>query len=391
MSLPDDQQAETARGIPSPVLGEGQGGGLPRAAAPLVAFADRLRGHGFAVAPDQTIGFLQATDLLGPTGIAAVRRAAIALFAPPRERRAEFDALFDAHFIGRRIAAAAEGAPDDDMEIREDRPGTAPPPETEGEQEAGIEATAAEALLARQFADLTEAEALRRFARLAPSSLPQRVSRRKRRARPGAGIDLRRALRAAARQDGEVLDLPRLTRRTRQRRVLLLLDVSGSMKAQTDGALRLAHRLIQAGERAEVFTFGTRLTRVTGALRLRSEGQALARTGTLVADWDGGTRIGDALEAFLAVPRFAGFARGAAVVVVSDGLERGAPEAMIAAVRRLARLAWRVDWLTPLAAEPGFAPRTEALSGALPHLTDLGDGGSIGAVAEHLLSLGAAR
>jgi uncharacterized protein len=106
-----------------------------------------------------------------------------------------------------------------------------------------------------------------------------------------------------------------------------------------------------------------------------------------VADWDGGTRIGDALQAFLAVPRFATYARGAAVVIVSDGLERGDPAAMISAVSRLAARAWRIDWLTPLAADPGYRPETEALATIRPLLGALANGASTEGMCAHVLAL----
>ena len=139
------------------------------------------------------------------------------------------------------------------------------------------------------------------------------------------------------------------------------------MKEHTEHALRFAHALFRAAERMECFTLGTRLTRVTGALRQRVPDRALDKASSLAPDWDGGTRIGDALQAFLSVPRFVGLARGAAVVVLSDGLERGDSDAMVEAVRRLSRLAWRVSWLTPLAADAGFRPETAALA-AVPAL-----------------------
>ena len=151
------------------------------------------------------------------------------------------------------------------------------------------------------------------------------------RARRGPWADLRRTLRESARNDGEVMRLGRLKRRPRPRKMLLLIDVSGSMKARSEDNLRLAHTLVQAAQNVEVFTFGTRLTRVTRALRLKRREQALAAAAHLVSDWDGGTRIGDALQAFLAVPRFGGYARGAAVV---DPVRR-------AGARRSLRLARR--------------------------------------------------
>jgi uncharacterized protein with von Willebrand factor type A (vWA) domain len=106
-----------------------------------------------------------------------------------------------------------------------------------------------------------------------------------------------------------------------------------------------------------------------------------------VADFDGGTRIGEALHAYLSVPRYAGFARGAAVVILSDGLERGSPEAMIDAMARLSRIAWRVSFLSPLASDPAYRPATAALAGALPWIDSLADGASTEAIAQHILTL----
>jgi uncharacterized protein with von Willebrand factor type A (vWA) domain len=211
------------------------------------------------------------------------------------------------------------------------------------------------------------------------------------RARRGPFADLRRTLRDSVRNDGEVLWLGRLKRRSRPRKLLLLIDVSGSMKARTEDNMKLAHALIQAAPNVEVFTFGTRLTRVTRPLRLKRREQALNAASHLVSDWDGGTRIGDALQAFLAVPRFAGYARGAAVIVVSDGLERGELSALRDAVAKLSRRAWRLSWLTPLAAGPGFRPQTEALIAISRFVDDLAGGGSTADIVAHVLSLAGRR
>ena len=183
------------------------------------------------------------------------------------------------------------------------------------------------------------------------------------------------AFRQMLRRDGEIATLPTRHRRARQRRVLLLIDVSGSMKAGTDGALRLAHALVQAGERVEVFTVGTRLTRVTRALRHRNRDQALLLASGLVADWDGGTRLGDALQVFLSVPRFASFARGALSIIISDGPERGGPEALVGAMQRLDGLCFATLWLSPLAADPDYRPETGAMRAILPMLDRLADYG----------------
>ena len=142
-----------------------------------------------------------------------------------------------------------------------------------------------------------------------------------------------------------------------------------------------------AAPSVEVFTFGTRLTRVTRPLRLKRREQALTAAAHLVSDWDGGTRIGDALQAFLAVPRFAGYARGAAVTIISDGLERGDVSALRDAAAKLSRRAWRLSWLTPLAAGPGFTPQTEALIAIRRYVDDMEAGGSSESIVDHLLSL----
>ena len=228
---------------------------------------------------------------------------------------------------------------------------------------------------------------MRRFARALPARVPRRRGYRWRGAPGGPGTDARRMFRDAMRHAGEFIRLRRRKRDQRQRRIVLLIDVSGSMKERTQAHLAFAHALARAADTVEVFTIGTRLTRITRALRLRNREQALATASLLVADWDGGTRIGEALDAFLAIPRFAALARGAAVVVLSDGLERGDPATMADAVARFSRLAWRTVWLTPLAADPGFEPRTAGLAAARPFLDELGNGGSIESICAHVLGI----
>jgi uncharacterized protein with von Willebrand factor type A (vWA) domain len=163
------------------------------------------------------------------------------------------------------------------------------------------------------------------------------------------------------------------------------------MKERTEAHLALAHAAVRAAPRVEVFTLGTRLTRVTRALRRRNSHQALAEAAGLVADWDGGTRIGDALGAFLAVPRYATFARGAVVVVLSDGLERGDPSVLILAVHRLAARAHRIDWLSPLAGDPEYRPETQVLRAIKPFIDSLADGSSTARACRHILSIGRTR
>lgn len=358
---------------------------LPAPLAPFMALAPALRAAGIPAAPEQTQGFLAAVGLLGPRSIHDIRRAARAIFGPGPDRDQMFDDVFDAVFLGRALSMPGEGE-GTDLPPALDSDGIDLLPDPDDEDPSGAEATAAERLFRR---DLSAGDQLRSFARALPASLPRRRSRRFRRAQ-GNRPDPARAFRQMLKRDGEIARLPSRTRLFRQRRVLLLVDVSGSMKAQTDGALRLAHALMRGAERAEVFTLGTRLTRVSRALRLRDAEQALAQASTLVADWDGGTRLGEALAVFLSVPRFAAFARGALVIVLSDGLERGGPEALVAAMARMRGLARHILWLNPLASDPAFRPETAAMQGVLPYLDALGDGSHPDRIARDILAYGRA-
>ena len=359
--------------------------------AHFLSFTALLRRAAFAVAPEQSIAWLAAIELLGPQEMGDIRRAARATLAPPPERLAEFDTLFDRHFLG--TLGAMETGPSEDERLRAADDSSVGPEPIFGDDthESGDKATAAERLAARRFAAGDDREALRHFARALPARAPRRRGYRWRGARGGSSSDVRRMFRDAMRNAGEFVKLRRRRRRLRQRRIIVFVDISGSMKERTQSHLAFAHALTRAAATVEVFTIGTRLTRITRTLRLRNRAQALATASLLVADWDGGTRIGDALNAFLAVPRFSALARGAALVVLSDGLERGDPAAMGEAVARFSRIAWRTVWLTPLAGDPGFAPRTAGLSAARPFLDELGDGGSLAGICSHVLNLAKVR
>ena len=359
---------------------------IPRAARAFVDFVALLRAHEFAVAPDQTTSFLAAIGLLGPRSMQDIRQAGLATLAPPPERRAAYDALFRLHFLGGE-ALPAEGDSEETLRIQDDARGQDAPLSADEINESGQTAARAELLVERRFERVVGSEPLRRLAREARRRLPLRRGHRRVRARRGPFADLRRTLRESARNDGEFLKLSRLRRRPRARKLLVLIDVSGSMKQRTDENLALAHVLTQSTPLVETFTFGTRLTRVTRALRLKRREQALSAAARLVGDWDGGTRIGEALQAFLAVPRFAGYARGAAVLVISDGLERGDVGAMRDAAAKLSRRAWVFHWLTPLATTRAFTPQTAGLLAIRPFVDEMVNGGSTEAIVAHILSL----
>jgi uncharacterized protein with von Willebrand factor type A (vWA) domain len=364
--------------------------GLPRATAVLVGFPQFLRLHGFTVGPERTMDFLRAVALLGPRHLDSIRRAGHVCFAPPPERHGEFDALFRAYFhetaeaaIARRLEGGEQDAPD--------KKGLASQSEENGEEgESGKEASGAERLAGRKFQAVPGDEALLRLEREA-HRLPRRRGFRNERNRHGSRIDLRRSLRDIVRHDGDAVFLKRLRRRHIARRIALLIDISGSMKSHSADYLRFAHALMQTGRSVEVFTFGTRLTRITSALRQRDRDRAIAETAALVADWDGGTRIGETLAYFVEEPRHQGLVRGAVLLVLSDGLERGDHSAMTEAVRRLSRLAWHVSWLTPLAADPRFRPETAAIKSILGLVDRLADGATLSSLVENTLETGKSR
>ena len=283
--------------------------------------------------------------------------------------------------------------------VRLGRPGEAPPGEEDGEvrvrhagaperdaiagaapaERAGQRASGAEILRAKTFARVSpgEVQAMERLRALVAEIVPRRLLPRLRLARRGRRIDMRRSLRRAVRSDGEVIRLARRRRRREPRRLLLLIDVSGSMQAQIRPYLLFAHALAASGLPFEAFAFGTRLTRLTPALRERRIDRALAGCAEAVLDWEGGTRIGDALSALLGAPRFRNAARGALILILSDGLERGDPAAMVAGVARLARLGHRLLWLSPLLADPRYRPQTRALRAVLPILGRLHEGSDL--------------
>ncbi|MDQ3898780.1 MAG: VWA domain-containing protein, partial [Actinomycetota bacterium] len=235
----------------------------------------------------------------------------------------------------------------------------------------GRVASSADVLRHKRFADCT-AEELAALADLMARLRLRPPTRRVRRTRPvtkGRHPDLRRTVRRSMRSHGELLEQSWRDRRVRPRRMVLLLDVSGSMAGYSRALLQFSHTAARAAAvPTEVFCFGTRLTRVTVALRHSRPDQALARAAEAVVDWEGGTRIGDSIRTFVREWGRRGLARGAVVVICSDGLERGDPEALAAEMAKLARLTHRVVWVNPLKGDPRYQPLARGMAAALPYV-----------------------
>jgi uncharacterized protein len=241
-----------------------------------------------------------------------------------------------------------------------------------------------ELLRDKDFADYTDAEralARRIMVRIATRG-PRRRSRRSRASRrPSHRLDPRATLRASLRHAGEPFDRRWRALRERHRPLVLVCDVSGSMEPYSRMLLQYAQACVATRRRCEAFAFGTRLTRITPELRGRDPDRALERAAEAVADWSGGTRIGDALaELNRAHGRRLG--RGAVVVVLSDGWDRGDPDLLGREIARLARCARRLVWLNPLKASPGYEPLVRGMAAALPHVDALLAGNSLASLEE---------
>ncbi|HYJ74663.1 MAG TPA: VWA domain-containing protein, partial [Kineosporiaceae bacterium] len=245
-------------------------------------------------------------------------------------------------------------------------------------------ASAADVLRHRDVADLTAAERAllaQMFATLHAASPTRRAVRRSPHHR--GELDPRRTLREELRRGGEPGRIRYRRPRTRPRRVVLVVDVSGSMTPYADALLRLAHVWVRCAPRTtEVFTVGTRLTRVTQALRGRDAEVALRDAGEQVPDWSGGTRLGEVFKAFLDRWGARGTARGAVVVLFSDGWERGEPGLLAEQMARLHRLAHRVIWVNPHRGKAGYRPVQGGIVAALPYVDDFVAGHSLATFAE---------
>ena len=354
----------------------------------LLSFAPFIRSHGFPASTDQVIDFLRGIKLLGPGNVEDIRKTAIAVLYVPREREHDFNRLFDAHFLGRSdFARQIDEEPPEEVQAYEQTGQQHTVPEFDEEDRSGSDASMAERLAGRRFAQDHHFDTLNLLSRHASHWLPKRQSYRYSSHHSGRSVDLRRTLHLQARHDGDVIRLVWRRRKERQRQLLMLIDVSRSMEEHTEWTMRLAHKVADVADNFEAFTLGTRLTRISKAISIRNRDRALHEITHLVADIDGGTRIGQALQTLLAIPRYSSLARGAYVLVVSDGLEKGSPDEMVDGVYRLSRLAWRMDWLTPLAGDSGYRPETSGLRAIMPYLDAFGDASSIENMVNHLLGM----
>jgi len=250
-----------------------------------------------------------------------------------------------------------------------------------------------EVLRSKRFDALAPGELAQLYALMARLEVatPRRRTRRSTRDRRGERIDMRRTLRGSMRTAGDPIRLARRRRRVVARRVVMLCDISGSMEPYARAYLQFLTCAAGSGPNAEAFVFATRLTRLTRALRSRSPERALQRAAAAAPDWSSGTRIGDALKAFNDRHGRRGMARGALVVILSDGWERGDPALVAREMERLSRLAYRIVWVNPRVGASGFAPQAGGMAAALPHCDALVSGHSLEALEEVVEAIAAER
>lgn len=352
----------------------------------MTGFARVLRANGVAADATRLTTALTALTHVDPLDAEQVYWTGRVTLCGEPDDLPVYDAVFDAWFRGRTPPLPGprpQGPPAQVLQLRPIGGDESGEDDAETDDEE-LRAAAAdtEVLRQRDVATLTDAE--REEINQLVALLAPRVGRRRtRRTRPHGRdtVDVRRTVRSMLRDGGEIGRLARLRPRTKPRRLVLLLDVSGSMSPYADVLLRFAHAAVRvAPAHTEVFTVSTRLTRITRQLRLRDPDQALRAAGRAVPDWSGGTRLGESLRAFLDLWGQRGTARGAVVVLASDGWERGDASLLAEQTARLQRLAHRLVWVNPHRGKEGFAPVTAGMSAALPHLDDLVAGHTLDAL-----------
>ncbi len=348
----------------------------------LLGFARFARGHGFRVGLAEAEAGLEAVAACRRLDRAALRRVLRAVYCADREDWQRFDAVFDAYWQGanrRRDPSTGGGDASERQAAPHPAPrgsGSAERAEGDADGVAAAEgaahggASARESIGRGDFRLLTDPHALRATQRLAERlarRMRRRLARRERVQRRGRRLHLRRTVRASLRHGGTPLTLAWRRRRTRRPRLVLLLDVSRSMSLYSHLFLRFARGIVGAFSDAEAFVYHTRLVPVTDALRARDAQTMTQKLALLSAGWAGGTRIGACLHEFNRHHARRVNARTVAVIL-SDGLETGAPQALAAELAELRRRAGRIVWLNPLLGRPGYRPVQAGMQAALPYI-----------------------
>lgn len=355
----------------------------------LLGFARALRAAGLPVTSDRAQSFLRAAADVGVDDRRATYWAGRATLCSCPDDLVGYDQVFHAWFLSKDRRGTASEPPTEKVVPQaalglDDQPGEGG---EDSDEQLVASASATEVLRHRDIAEMEPREKARlaaMFATLRPRA-PRRTASRWEAWHRG-DLDAARTLRLMRRRMGEPGRIAWRRRRKRARRLVLLIDVSGSMSPYADALLRLAHTFAHTRPRAgvatrprdvEVFTVGTRLTHVTRAMRIRDPERAIVAAGSTVPDWSGGTRLGETLKVFLDRWGQRGTARGAVVVIFSDGWERGDTSLLAQQTQRLHRLAHRVVWVNPHRGKEGYEPVQQGIVAALPNVDDFVAGHSM--------------
>lgn len=368
------------------------------------AFARRLLDAGLPVTPRRSIDLTRALTLVRPVARQRLYWTARAIFVTDPTQVRAFDAVFAAVFGGAVPHEVEEttrrAAPGNRTEAAVETaaapsgfPSPAPGRGKEGaELELPVARASDEERLRHTSFDALQPHELAQLHRLMERlelTTPRRRTRRYERRRLGERVDLRRTIRASLRTAGDPVRLARRRRRVAPRRLVLLCDISGSMEPYARAYLQFLTCAARPGSGAEAFVFATRLTRITRALAARNPERALERAAAAAPDWSSGTRIGEALRAFNDRHGRRGMARGAVIVILSDGWERGDPAVVDREMARLRRLAYRIVWVNPRLAARSFSVSSGGMQAALPHCDAFVSGHSFEALREVVDAIGA--
>ena len=417
-----------------PVSGTAGGAPVDGPAADVAAvtarFGAQLHEAGVPVDPGRSERFARAVTLMRPRSLPELYACGLATLVSGPDQIEIYDRLFAAAFgistqqslpssaplpagePGPRgdspapaTAAAPPNRPGASLDARPPEPGQEPDPQELGEDMPWRTLAAeAERLAGRDFADLSPAELLQLEALMRQRALatPPRRTRRYRAQSAGSRPDLRVTLREARRTAGEPVRLARRAPRLRPRRLVVLCDISGSMEPYARAMLQLlycasqgkaANQISGAGTgatgraRAEVFTFATRLTRITAELAAARPETVLARAGAAAADWSGGTRIGASLKEFNDIYGCPGLARGAVVLIISDGWETGDAAQLGQQMARLSRVAYRIVWANPRTKSPRYRPEVRGMAAAWPYCDAVVSAHSLNAIDDLITAL----
>ena len=351
-----------------------------------VGFARVLRNLEIPTPLDSVLTFMNSLSLVGIDDRDAVYWAARATLIRQPEHIPVFDRAFAVFWEHRESLTTPS---DDTMRITLALDSDEEDGATDGQAEASDEPSitlrfsGVETLRDKDFADYTDdemhlAQKFMQSLRVAGPPRPslRTISTRKRGHRP----NMRRTIRASLAAGGEPMRRHFTTHGEKSRRIVFVLDISGSMEPYARALVRYVHAGVAGRQRVEAFTIGTRLTRVTRELSSKDPDRALRAAGEHVRDWSGGTRLGETLREFNDEWGVRGMARGAIVVILSDGWDRGDPDVLAEQMQRLQRVAFRTVWVNPLKVTPGYAPLARGMAAALPYVDDFVEGHSLDAI-----------